>query len=418
MPPASGAATDAPKRLSCAGLFAGIGGFERGLALAGHHTAFLCDADPAAVRVLKRQFKRVAIATDVRALATLPEVDVVTAGFPCQDLSQVGRRRGIDGPNSSLISVVLELLRNAPESSPRWLVLENVPFMLTLDRGRAMTSIVSALESMGWRWAYRTIDARAFGLPQRRRRVILFASREHDPRGALLAQEKGASVHHTRGNHACGFYWTEGNRGLGWAIDAVPPLKGGSGLHIPSPPAIWFPRRRFIGVPSIEDAERLQGFPAGWTSAAHDEEHGSRRRWRLVGNAVSVPLARWIGERLVAKDQFRLEGERLPADGFAWPAAAWGDGGGVRYSAPVSEWPVRAPYIHLAQFLEHPVLPLSRKATEGFLGRLRKSGLTRPEQFETDLESHAQTQAVSAVRRPDRAGRKQAHVGHAKRQSR
>jgi DNA (cytosine-5)-methyltransferase 1 len=108
--------------------------------------------------------------------------------------------------------------------------------MLKLDGGRAIRTIIQVLEGMDFSWAYRTIDARAFGLPQRRRRVILLASQMHDPRPVLLGMDAAVPPPRPRASHACGFYWTEGNTGLGWAVDAVPPLKGGSSLHIPSPP--------------------------------------------------------------------------------------------------------------------------------------------------------------------------------------
>src|SRR3546814_14825996 len=71
---------------------------------------------------------------------------------------------------------------------------------------------------------------------------------------------------------------------------SVPPLKGGSGLHIPSPPAVWNVESGAIRTPGIEDAERLQGFPAGWPMAARDSQRPASGRWRLVGNAVSVPV--------------------------------------------------------------------------------------------------------------------------------
>src|SRR5690606_19679397 len=95
----------------------------------------------------------------------------------------------------------------------------------------------------------------------------------------------------------CGFYWTEGLRGLGWAVNAVPTLKGGSSIGIPSPPAIVLPDGRVV-TPDIRDAERLQGFPADWTKVAETVARRSAR-WRLVGNAVSVPAADWIGKRLL-----------------------------------------------------------------------------------------------------------------------
>jgi DNA (cytosine-5)-methyltransferase 1 len=263
--------------------------------------------------------------------------------------------------------------------------------MLSLDRGRAIRLLADELEAMGYNWAYRTIDAHTFGLPQRRRRVILLASRDHDPRPALLGEDAGAPPLRNRGSSACGFYWTEGNTGLGWAINAVPPLKGGSAIHIPSPPAIWFPRQRFIGVPAIEDAERLQGFPPGWTDLAEYDQRSQRKRWRMVGNAVSVPMATWLAERLTANvDAFDGKLAVALPDAGSWPAAAWGRHGDRR-RADVSEWPIAGPMLHLAEFLSRPALPLSRKAASGFLSRMVRSRLRYEAAFRADLEHHVQT---------------------------
>lgn len=371
------------------GLFAGVGGLETGFYKAGFETALLCEIDPSARQVLQTHFPHAAVESDVRQLARLPACTVLTAGFPCQDLSQVGRRQGITGPNSGLIAVLLSLLENR-RAGPEWVVIENVPFMLNLHGGLAIRYIVTALESMGFAWAYRTVDARAFGLPQRRRRVLLVASRVHDPRPALLAQDAGAPEAKSRGSHACGFYWTEGNTGLGWAIDAVPPLKGGSALHIPSPPAIWFPRSGLIGMPSIEDAERLQGFVPNWTLVSQDGSREARgKRWRMVGNAVSVPMATWLAGRLTRPlGKFQTEEDTpLPETG-GWPGAAWSYGR-KRRTVTVSEWPVREEQLHLASFLEHSVQPLSKRATSGFLSRLKRSTLKYDPQFADALAHHA-----------------------------
>lgn len=375
-----------PKRLAVVGLFAGIGGLESGFGGRGHETLLMCETDQRARHVLASRFPGVELSADVRDLKGLPRSDVLTAGFPCQDLSQVGRRQGIAGPNSRLVDVVLSLLAQA-RPGPTWVVLENVPFMLSLDGGRAIDRIVSTLEGMGFAWAYRTVDARAFGLPQRRRRVVILASRIGDPRPALLGVDASAPAEARRGVRACGFYWTEGNTGLGWAVDATPPLKGGSALHIPSPPAIWFPRRRLIAVPSIEDAERLQGFDAGWTHVDGEDPKQTRQRWRLVGNAVSVPFARWIADRLLSPDHYAADGDQALEKGARWPRAAWGVAG-RRGVSSVSEWPVVEPQEHLASFLKHKIQPLSRRATAGFLSRLERSSLRYDEAFRLDLHHH------------------------------
>jgi DNA (cytosine-5)-methyltransferase 1 len=369
-----------------AGLFAGIAGFEQGFRQLGHFPILLSETDSSARRVLQHHFPAVPLHGDIRELRRLPSCDVVTAGFPCQDLSQVGRVKGIAGSHSSLIAEVFRLLESADERV-KWLVLENVPFMLRLHEGQAIDSITKTLTGLGWKWAYRTIDARAFGPPQRRRRVILLASREFDPRPVLLASDAGESDLLVRRNSACGFYWTEGHRGLGWAKNGIPPLKGGSGLAIPSPPAIWFPGRRLIALPSLEDAERLQGFSAGWTRPAAIDSMTNRQRWRLVGNAVSVPLAKWIAERLITNDSYDATADIELNEDEAWPDAAWGLDGCV-VSSNASAWPVKSKPSHLASYLEHSTYPLSHKAAAGFLARLDHSGLRCDARFVKDLRRH------------------------------
>jgi DNA (cytosine-5)-methyltransferase 1 len=370
--------------LRVVGLFAGVGGIELGLARSGQVSSLLCEVDTAAAAVLAHRFPGVPLVGDVRELAELPAADLVAAGFPCQDLSQAGRTAGISGRNSGLVGEVFRLLDRAPV---RWLLLENVPFMLQLDRGGAMRYLTSSLEELGFRWAYRVVDSRAFGLPQRRKRVLLLASRERDPRPPLFGEDAGDPGEPSGIGRACGFYWTEGTRGLGWANDAIPTLKGGSGVGIPSPPAIRMPDGRFV-LPEIRDAERLQGFPADWTVAA--ETHGRRGavRWKLVGNAVSVPVAAWLGRRLATDESYDDAQDAVLPTSSPWPIAAWGGGGAAVRRANVSVRPVRRPYRHLADFLEHPTRPLSERATEGFLRRARASSLRFPDGFLGDVEAH------------------------------
>ena len=375
------------QRLSVAGLFAGIGGIELGLDQSGHRTELLCEWDDAARRVLEHRFPDVPIAHDVAELEAIPRVDLLTAGFPCQDLSQAGRTAGIRGERSGLVDHVFRLLDGA-EPAPTWLMLENVSFMLSLDRGEAMRWLTEQLDVRGYTWAYRVVDTQAFGLPQRRQRVLLLASRTRDPRPALLAQEHGEPVIADRTGLACGFYWTEGVRGLGWAVDAIPTLKGGSSIGIPSPPAIWQPGTGRIVTPDLRDAERLQGFPIDWTSAA-DDVPGRRRtsRWKLIGNAVSVPVAAWLGERLCTVETYDADSDAALADGARWPKAAWGREG-QRHAVDASMWPVAYPRPHLTEFLEYAPAPLSARATAGFLARAARGNLRIPEDLICDAEAH------------------------------
>ena len=366
-----------------AGLFAGIGGLELGLHKAGHETNFLCEVDSEASVVLESRFPGVGMHRDIKTLKALPRVDLVAAGFPCQDLSQAGQTSGIRGEQSGLIDYLFDLIRRA-KPRPAWILLENVPFMLFLHKGHAMQHVLEGLEDLGYSWAYRIIDAHAFGLPQRRKRMIILASRSGDPRSVLLSEDAGPVASHRRADWWCGFYWTEGNSGVGWAVNALPPLKGGSRVGIPSPPAIWIPEDHRIVLPDIRDAERLQGFTAGWTKPS-GASFRDRLRWRMVGNAVSVPMAQWIGLRLSNPFEYDHRAD-VPFDREkGWPKAAWGKRG-QQFASPVSAWPVRRSMKSLSGFLRPPFAPLSLKAASGFLGRAKASGLRFEPGFLEDLE--------------------------------
>jgi DNA (cytosine-5)-methyltransferase 1 len=256
-----------------------------------------------------------------------------------------------------------------------------------------MKFVLSQLQALQFRWAYRVVDTRAFGLPQRRRRVIIVASRTNDPRCVLLSDDATANCDHPRFGRACGFYWTEGNTGIGWAVDAIPPLKRGSAFGIASPPAIWR-RGEGVIVPNIRDAERLQGFPPGWTSPGNRQLRNATR-WHLLGNAVSVPVSRWIGRRLMRPKPYDGTDDPALPSSAAWPTAAWSMGSSVHVSN-VTEYPVSRRYRKLDTFLRFPPMPLSSTATAGFLERAKASRLRFAPGFLDALESHLQRMRKSS----------------------
>jgi DNA (cytosine-5)-methyltransferase 1 len=194
-----------------AALFAGIGGLELGLHEAGHETVMTCEIWDPAVTVLANRFPGIPNRRDVTALKSLPaNAQLLTAGFPCQDLSQDGMTAGIRGRRSGLVGYVFRLLdkRRIPI-----VVLENVSFMLQLDRGAAMHRLTREFEKRGYRWAYRTVNSLAF-VPQRRERVFFVATiGDVDPAAVLFADDVTPPALHTKlTTHAHGFYWTEGTR--------------------------------------------------------------------------------------------------------------------------------------------------------------------------------------------------------------
>ncbi len=358
-------------------LFSGIGGFELGFDSVGADIVMMCENDKLARTVLKARFPNVKLTSDVRKLKSLPNCDILTAGWPCQDLSQAGRTVGIAGERSGLVSEVFRLL-DVKKRKPEFVLLENVAFALQLERGAAIELVSRQFNRLGYKWAYRVLDSRSFGLPQRRRRIFILASLSSDPASILFDGVYDGTTLLQENASKFGFYWTEGNTGLGWSVDSVPPLKGGSSVSIPSPPAIWDMKRGEFSRPGIADAERMQGFPAHWTDIP--EHIAARARWKLVGNAVSVPVVRWIAERIKSHSVLSDIAD-LRTDKRAHHNAASGGPGlpATQYRFP-SEGPANAKLGRLSDFASLDGDLLSLRAARGFLSRIERSSLrTHPE---------------------------------------
>ena len=156
-------------------LFSGIGGFSRGLERAGMTTAAFCEIEPFARRVLAKNWPGVTRYDDVRTLTAdrlvsdgVGEIDVVTGGFPCQDISLAGRMRGIDGEKSSMWR---ELTRIVSETRPSFVILENSPVL----RSRGLDRVLGEFSSLGYDAEWHCLPLNAIGAPHRRDRVWVIA---------------------------------------------------------------------------------------------------------------------------------------------------------------------------------------------------------------------------------------------------
>lgn len=372
-------------------LFSGIGGFEVGLRRASDafQTLLMCDNLATSQAVLRRHFPEAEIAPDVTKLPFLPdEVELVTAGFPCQDLSQAGRTAGLAGDRSVLVGEVfrlLEIRRLAGRPVP-FVLIENVPFMLSLGGGKAIRVITDEFERLGYRWAYRVVDSFSFGLPQRRERVYMLASTVADPANILLADDNPLVRPVTNlKKYSHGFYWTEGRSGLGWAVDSIPTLKNGSTIGIASPPAVLLPDGKLV-KPGLRTAERLQGFEDEWTKPAEDVGKPSLR-WSLIGNAVSTPVPEWIGRRLLSHGEYDVDCDMaFPADGKA-PKAARFDGVS-RFAVKISADPIGIQGPSLIDVMGDDYTLLSERATAGFLSRTERATLKFQPGFIDAVRAH------------------------------
>ena len=118
------------------------------------------------------------VACDINKVdyANIPEYDVLCAGFPCQPFSQAGKRLGMKDPlNGTLFNSVLETIDKG-KSKPRFLILENVPSILTLNDGVYWRKITRALTKRGYEIDWKILSPNKFGIPQIRRRVFLVGS--------------------------------------------------------------------------------------------------------------------------------------------------------------------------------------------------------------------------------------------------
>ena len=211
--------------LTHASFFSGVGGVDLGFERAGIRTVSVSEIDPFARSVLASRFPDVPQLGDIVALAnrelsksvqqSADEVqrcsrpvdgigwtpssddwkaaDIWSAGFPCQDLSVAGKRKGFtDGKRSVLAFTFLDLVERF---RPRWLVLENVPGLFTSNDGRDLLALLREVDQLGYGISWRTLDARFFGVPQRRRRVFLVASLGSDRAGEVLLECEGGCGH-------------------------------------------------------------------------------------------------------------------------------------------------------------------------------------------------------------------------------
>jgi DNA (cytosine-5)-methyltransferase 1 len=364
--------------MSLTGLFAGIGGFEEAFSQAGFQSELLVEIDSSAREVLSARFPEAIVDDDVLNLVELPaSTTIVTAGFPCQNLSMAGDKSGIAGSKSGIVTRMFELIGRSRVPT---VVIENVYFMLQLDSGTAMKWLVTRFEELGYRWAYRVLDTMGFGLPQRRRRVYFVASLEMDPREVLFADESTRTIAAKPDlTRPLGFYWTEGRSGIGLTVDGIPPLKVGSSLGIPSAPAVLFPDGEVL-MPSLLACERLQGFEPGWTVVAAQRSAKKDPRWSMLGNAVSVPVARWVAERITSPGRVLDFKQASLENAKRWPDAAWNVGGGP-VAVTATDKPIAVHPPSISEFRDASWTRLSDRALNGFIARAAHGGLKMPDGF-------------------------------------
>lgn len=278
-------------------LFSGIGGLDLGLERAGMTVVAQCEVDPYCCRVLAKHWPHVPNLGDVTTIdwSTVPDVDLICGGYPCQPFSLAGRRQGADDVRH-LWPYVLDAVRHL---RPRWVLLENVPGHLSLGFGR----VLGDLAESGYDAEWDCIPAAAVGAPHRRDRVFIVAYPQRDElrvepvafgrgRGAAVAGDDGPARDVADADQRGRLGWTGALRSSRWAE----PANGGE-----------------VGDPYSAPAHPLTT-PSGPRSAAGESgswavepdvgrvAHGVPARvdrLRGLGNAVVPQVAEHVGRLIL-----------------------------------------------------------------------------------------------------------------------
>jgi len=267
-------------------LFAGIGGFDLGLERAGFEIAWQVEIDPYCQRVLAKHWPHVQRYGDIRAIdwTTVPRVEVLCGGFPCQDLSFAGKRAGIDGERSGLWS---EYVRAIRALRPRYIIVENVPGLLTNEY---MGRVLGDLAQSGYDAEWDCLPASAFGAPHRRDRVWITAHHAERPRCGRGSAE-------TRGSTESGRPQRK-NRGLCHAVADASLEQRDRWMH-------WTCGWEREPQEALQDA-RGRGRQEAWMSVpesllgrvAYGLPHRVDRL-RGLGNAIVPHIAEWLGRQIM-----------------------------------------------------------------------------------------------------------------------
>lgn len=280
-------------------IFSGIGGFSLGLEAIGMQTVAFCEINPFCQKILTRHWPSIPIFTDITTinkedLKTLPRIDVIAGGFPCQDVSIAGKKKGINAKRSGLWK---EFVRLVNEIRPKYAIIENVANL----RSTGLINVLQDLWKIRYDAEWHCIPASAFGAPHRRDRIwiIAYPSCESGFRLSLRKEEEKSVTgvdcknvpdsnrqrlqRHGRFKET-GFICTQEQIGM---------------YHSSRGVKQW--GKEPLAVPRLKNdrlnpdwVEWLMGYPISWTD-------GGSRKERLVslGNSVVPLIPEFLGQSII-----------------------------------------------------------------------------------------------------------------------
>ena len=322
-------------------LFAGIGGFRRGLELAGHQCVGFCEFDTFATasytsmhlitdiqreelkeipkdkrqkEILKDEYRNGEwYASDIRGVraSELPNADCWCFGSPCQDFSISGKRKGLDGDRSSLIREVFRILDEFQEKDrPEWLIYENVKRVLSSNRGLDYLSILSEMDRLGYDIEWQNINSRWF-VPQNRERIYTVGHLRRYGSAKILPieganRENSASINERKYpcfvdmNYGAGIKTTEAARALQSRYYKGVSSRNGEVSGV----AVKAYNSDTIAIRKLTPREcfRLQG----WSDDYFERSAmvcSDTQLYKQAGNGVTVPVVEAIGKEIARHER-------------------------------------------------------------------------------------------------------------------
>jgi len=300
-------------------LFSGIGGFHLGFEKAGFEVnSYFSEIDKYAIDVYKNNFKNstyVGSVTDVRA-EQLPKIDAITFGSPCQDFSLAGKRKGMGGDRSSLIT---EAIRLIDECRPRFFIWENVKGTFSSNNSEDFWAIIQAFTNIGgYRLEWQLLNTKWF-LPQNRERIYLVGYLGNGSRGQVFPigettrqnikpskKQDNKSLIHT----ICTNYHKFANDTPLIEIGTLRTHNDGKGfrkikdgdcptLTEPHHNSLRLYEKGLIRRLTPIECERLQGFPDNWTEYGESGKISDTQRYKMCGNAVTVDVVEAVAKNII-----------------------------------------------------------------------------------------------------------------------
>jgi DNA (cytosine-5)-methyltransferase 1 len=263
----------------------------------GFRPAWFAEIDPFCSAVLAHHYPESKNYGDFTKIEKSPEpIDILVGGTPCQSFSVAGKRGGLDDPRGNL---AIEFCRLAGRLRARWIVWENVPGVLSSGGGRDFGAIIGTLAELGYGCAWRVLDAQYFGVPQRRRRVFVVGYfGDWRPAAAVLFEPEGLCRYTPSGRKARQAVASLTAHGVGTC--GADDNQAQAGHLIPFVGGNTAVLRRL----TPRECERLQGFPDDYTLIPYRGKLAADSlRYRAIGNAMAVPVVRWIGERILETEK-------------------------------------------------------------------------------------------------------------------